>query len=93
MGIRLGNLTIAEVERKHQFTLADDVRLELESMRQDDAQKIGEDKFHVFDLPITMFYCGSEQTRDHVVSLLIGYNSSIEGKLGVGFEEEVKEDE
>ncbi|WP_368900578.1 hypothetical protein [Oceanobacillus oncorhynchi] len=87
MGLRLGNLTIATVERKHKFKLSDEERETLESMRQNNAQKIEEGKFHVFDEPMTMFVCNSAATRTDVIKILSKYNSDIKGQLGVGFEE------
>ncbi|MFD1450872.1 hypothetical protein [Oceanobacillus sojae] len=88
MGIRLGNLTIAAVEKKHNFKLLDEEREALESMRQDNAQNIEEGKFHVFDEPMTMFVCDSATTRADVIKILSKYNSDIKGQLGVGFKED-----
>ncbi len=88
MGFRLGNLTISAVENKHSFNLSDEERQTLEGMRQDDAQKIEEGKFHIFDEPMTMFVCDSASTRSDVIKILSKYNSDIKGQLGVGFKDD-----
>lgn len=80
MAILLGNLTVKELEEKHGFSLSDEHRQTLESMRQNTAQPIKNDKFHIFDLPRTIL-CGSEGIAIKVYEILKQYK--IEGKINI----------
>lgn len=79
--IYLGNLTVKEVEDKHSFTLSDEHRATLESMRQDKAENIKSDKFHIFDIP-RVIACGSKYTAIKVYDILKQY--SIKGHIEIG---------
>lgn len=83
MGILLGNLTVKDFEEKHGFTLSDDDRAALESMRQDSAQKIEKGKFHIFDMPRNIV-CGDSDTCQKVYDILKGYK--IKGKVGLTYQ-------
>lgn len=81
MAIYLGNLTVKELEDKHSFTLSDEERATLESMRQDKAENVKSDKFHVFDIP-RVIACGSKDTAIKVYEILKQY--SIKGHIEIG---------
>lgn len=81
MAIYLGNLTVKELEDKHSFTLSDEERATLESMRQDMAEVVKNDKFHIFDIP-RVIACGSKDTAIKVYEILKQY--SIKGHIEIG---------
>lgn len=81
MVIYLGNLTVKELEDKHSFTLSDEERATLESMRQDKAENVQSDKFHIFDIP-RVIACGSKDTAIKVYEILKQY--SINGHIEIG---------
>lgn len=81
MGFSLGNKTIEEIEQEHSFVLSDEHRTELRNMRQDDAQNIASDKFHIFDMPRTIS-CGSMETATRVYGILKQYD--IKGRITIG---------
>ena len=83
MAIYLGNFTVKELEDKHSFTLSDEERATLESMRQDKAENIKSDKFHIFDIP-RVIACGSKDTAIKVYEILKRY--SIKGHIEIGVE-------
>lgn len=82
MGILLGNLTIRDLEEKHSFTLSDDDRATLESMRQDSAQKIENGKFHIFNMPRSIV-CSDSNTCQKVYNILKEYK--IKGQVGLTY--------
>lgn len=81
MAIYLGNLTTKELEDKHSFTLSDKHRAILESMRQNEAENVKSDKFHIFDIP-RVIACGSKDTAIKVYDILKQY--SIKGHVEIG---------
>lgn len=81
MSIYLGNLTVKELESKHSFALSDEHRAALESMRQNQAENVKSDKFHIFDIP-RVIACGSKDTAIKVYEILKQY--SIKGHVEIG---------
>ena len=81
MAIYLGNLTVKELEDKHSFTLSEEHRVTLESMRQNEAENVKSDKFHIFDIS-RMIACGSKDTAIKVYEILKQY--SIKGYIEIG---------
>lgn len=72
-GFMLGNLSVEEMEIKHSFTLSDEDRKVLESMRQKVADvKRGDNVFHIFDIPRTIV-CGNMETAQKVYDILKKY--------------------
>lgn len=80
-GLRLGNLTIKDVELKHKFNVSHEDRIKLEETRQDSAQVIEEGKYHIFDLPQTSFHFRSRKDAENIVSILGKYNADIKGQI------------
>lgn len=80
MAIYLGNFTVKRLEDEHSFTLSNEHRSTLESMRQDDAQNVKSDKFHIFDIP-RVIACGSKDTAIKVYEILKQY--SIKGHIEI----------
>lgn len=73
MVIYLGNLTVKELEDKHSFTLSNEHRITLESMRQNKAENVKSDNFHIFNIP-RVIACGSKDTAIKVYEILKQYN-------------------
>ena len=84
MAILLGNLKLKELEENHGFSLSDEHRQTLESMRQNTAQPIQKDKFHIFDMPRTIL-CGSEAIAVKVYEILKQYE--IKGNIDIAIEQ------
>lgn len=80
MGFQLGNKTVEEIEQEHSFVLSDEHRAELQNMRQDNAQTIESDKFHIFDIPRAIT-CGSMKTATRVYEILKQYD--IKGRITI----------
>ena len=80
MSIFLGNLSVRELETNHGFTLSEEDRQILESMRQSNAQIIEDGKLHIFDIPRCIL-CGSDDTLVKVYEILKKYN--IKGSIAL----------
>lgn len=78
--ILLGNLSVRRLEEEHGFTLSDDDRQILESMRQSNAQQIEDGKFHIFDMPRHIL-CGSYDSAVKVHEILKKYD--IKGRIDI----------
>ena len=52
---RFGNLTTAQFENKTQVIFSDEDRIWLEDHRTDTASYEGNDKFHIFNMPFTIY--------------------------------------
>lgn len=81
MIIYLGNLTVKELEDKHSFALSNEHRATLENMRQNKAENVESDKFHIFDIPRAIA-CGSKDTAIKVYEILKQYD--IKGHIEIG---------
>jgi len=81
MEIYLGNLTVKGLEDRHSFTLSDEHRAALESMRTNKVENVKSDKFHIFDIP-RVIACGSKDTAIKVYAILKQY--SIKGHIEIG---------
>lgn len=81
MKFQLGNKTVEEIEQEHSFVLSDEHRTKLRDMRQDDAQNIASNKFHIFDMP-RVIRCGSMETATIVYEILKQYD--IKGHITIG---------
>ena len=57
MNIRLGNLTVLEMEQRSGITFPDELKRLLEGSRQDHATNIGKGEWHCFDIPFVLV-CG-----------------------------------
>ena len=86
MGLRLGNLTLQQVELKHKFSISDEDMTLLKNKRQDDAQNIKNGMFHIFDLPQTSFHFSSEDDARKTVEILQKYGSEIKGQINFTWE-------
>lgn len=77
----LGNLSVEEMERKHSFTLSDEDRQVLKSMRQMQADvNRGDNVFHIFDIPRTIL-CGNMETAQKIYDILKKY--TIHGQIQI----------
>jgi len=72
MNIRFGNLTIFQFEDRIGHKLDEEDKNWLKEHRQDNAQHIEKDRFHIFDIPFSIVV-GSE-ISDELVKILIKYN-------------------
>ena len=73
MGIRLGNLTLEQIEKRTGISISDEDRKELDQMRQEKAEHIENGKWHCFDLPF-MIICGNKPTAEKVIKILTKYD-------------------
>lgn len=73
MGIGLGNLSIAEFEKRTGFIFSEKDRKWLESHRTDNANpKFDSGEFHIFDMPLSIHM--SETIKDKLLTILKKYN-------------------
>lgn len=73
MSISLGNLSIEELQKRTGWNFSKKDYDFLVKHRQDNAQIIEKDKFHIFDIPL-MVLCG-EDIKDEITEMLSKYNS------------------
>ena len=70
--IRLGNLTIDQLEERCDWTFEKEDYEWLKEHRQDNAQKLEESKFHIFDIPFSIW--SSKEITEKLVDILKKYN-------------------
>ena len=68
----LGNVSIEDLQKRTGWNFSKKDYDFLVKYRQDNAQNIEKDKFHIFDIPF-MVLCG-EDIKDDVMELLSKYN-------------------
>lgn len=78
----LGNLSIADLERRTGWIFSESDRKWLESHRQDNATvKFDSEKFHIFDLSFTIVV--AEGIKDNLIKMLTKYNDKQVSKEAV----------
>jgi hypothetical protein len=82
----LGNLTTKQLQERLGITLQDNEETTLESMRQNNAQSIAKDKWHCFDIPLTML-CGSIETATKICEILKPYSKFMKEQLQISIEQ------
>ena len=88
MGIRLGNLTVKEIEERCEIVLSEEDRHFLEQSRQENVSiPIEANKWHCFDMPF-LVCCGSKTFATVIYERLRNYE--IKGQLGIGWDKEEK---
>ncbi len=65
MNIRLGNLSVKEIENKLGIEFPDDIREFMKESRQHNASNIEKGKWHCFDMPFEMV-CGDKETATKI---------------------------
>lgn len=82
--MKLGNLSIMDVERRLNITLSDANRDKLESMRQIEANDIQPGKWHCFDIPFQLV-CGNRDTAVVIRDILALYEGQMKGDIQIGW--------
>lgn len=72
MNIRLGNLTMFQFEDRIGIKLNDEDKNWLQAHKQDNAQRIGKDEFHIFDMPFSIIV--GSKIKNELVEILTKYN-------------------
>lgn len=85
MSIALGNLSIADMERRLGIMLDTNEREVLEGMRQDKASNIAPGKIHCFDIPF-MIVCGCMDTAIKVRDILTPYSPQMTTAIQIGID-------
>lgn len=70
--INLGNVSIDKLQERTGWNFSKEDYDFLIEHRQDNAQEIAKNKFHIFDIPF-MILCG-EEIKDEVKEILMKYN-------------------
>ena len=76
--INLGNVSIEKLQDRTGWNFSKEDYDFLIEHRQDNAQEIAKDKFHIFDIPF-MVLCG-EEIKDKVTEILVKYNDKEKSK-------------
>ena len=82
MNIRLGNLTVADMERRSGVTFPDELRKLLESSHPVHATKIGKGEWHCFDMPFVLV-CGGMELAQNVYDHLKAMSSQFKEPLQI----------
>ena len=83
MNIMLGDLTLAEMERRSGVEWPKELKSYMADRRQAKATNIEPGKWHCFDLPF-MLVCGDMETAKTIYSHLSGLSSSFKEKMQIG---------
>ncbi|WP_179396339.1 SMI1/KNR4 family protein [Lacticaseibacillus absianus] len=86
MGLRLGNLSIKELENACGFELPEDERDFMSAHNSVSANKVGAQEWHGFDLPQKSIHCGSKAFALTVVEHLKPYITKSTRALSVTWE-------
>lgn len=69
MSIMLGNLTVAEIEKRAGVEFSEELKQLMEKTHQSEASNIADGKWHCFDIPFSLV-CGgmplAQQIYDHL---------------------------
>ena len=69
MGIMLGNLSVAEIEKRAGVKFPEELKQLMQDTHQDEASNIKDGKWHCFDIPFTIV-CGgmpiAQKIYDHL---------------------------
>ena len=83
MNIYLGNLSVAEIEKRLEITLTDEERKQLSEDRQERCENLGADKWHCYDMPF-LIACGSSEQAKKVYNLLKPYADKMKKQIQIG---------
>lgn len=82
--ILLGNLTVAELEKRCGVTLTDEERNTLDALREGVCDKVrGNNKIHIYDIPF-LIECGNPEARKTVIDILTPYAGEMKAALQIG---------
>ena len=88
MSLRLGNLSVDDLERRLGVSLSESDRQFLEAARQNTAHVEEPDKLHIFDMPFSII-CGSEELSKKVLAILLPHSGKVNETIEIGHVEEV----
>ena len=84
MSVMLGNLSVAEIEKRCGVEFSQEVRDKLNATHQDSASNIESGKWHCFDVPFTIV-CGGKEFATEVYKLLQPYGKDMICSIGIGW--------
>lgn len=85
VGIRLGNLSIGQIEREYGFEFTDAERERLKETYHPIAEfKQGESGWHMFDLPPFLMLSNGPVGRE-VLDIFMGHSEEMSGSFPAGF--------
>jgi len=82
MNIRLGNLTVEEMENRSGVTFPDELKKLLAASHQDHATNIGEGEWHCFDLPFVLV-CGDRPLAQKIFEHLKALSAQFKEPLQI----------
>ena len=82
MSIYLGNLSIAEIERRSGVDFPVELKEYMEPRRQQSASDVAEGKWHCFDIPFVLV-CGGMETATEIHNHLKAFSSSFKEQLQI----------
>lgn len=84
-GIRLGNLSIGQIEREYEFEFTDAERKRLKETHHPIAEFMqGESGWHMFDLPPFLMLSDGPVGRE-VLDIFMGHSGEMNGSFPAGF--------
>lgn len=83
MEIRLGNLSVKQIEERLGIVLSEEDREVLKNSREDNASNVPENKWHGFDIPFTIV-CGGMDMAIKVRDILAKYEKDMKGTIQIG---------
>lgn len=83
--MRLGNLTVEQIENRIGVEFSQEVKDYMEDTRELHAENIPGDKWHCFDIPF-IIVCGSENMARTLVEKLTPFADSMKTTLHIGYQ-------
>ena len=82
MTIMLGNLTVAEIEKRTGVTFSEELKQLMEKTHQAEANNIVDGRWHCFDIPFILV-CGDKETATEIYSHLKYFSSNFREPLQI----------
>jgi len=83
MNIYLGNLDIAEIERRSGVDFPQELKVFMSDKQQESASNIAEGKWHCFDMPF-MLVCGGRKMAEDIYKHLAPLSKQFKEQLQIG---------
>ena len=85
MNIMLGNLNVAEIEKRLGIEFPNDLKEFMKSSHQSNADNIQKGKWHCFDMPFQLV-CGDMETAQKIYNHLKDQSNKCKVKLGISIQ-------
>jgi hypothetical protein len=85
MAIRLGNLSVTDIETRLGIEFPEDIRDFMKSTRQENASNIKEGKWHCFDIPF-LLVCGDISVAQKIYDSVKHRSSECKEVMQIGLE-------